>query len=62
MAKYLVNGISYDTDGENVDLPKSLEIELPSTIINEEEIESKLSDEISNITGFCHFGFTYKPL
>ena len=62
MAKYLVNGISYDTDGENVDLPKSLEIELPSTIIDEEEIESKLSDEISNITGFCHFGFTYKPL
>ena len=62
MAKYLVNGISYDTDGENVDLPKSLEIELPSTIINEEEIESKLSDEISNITGYCHFGFTYKIL
>ena len=62
MAKYLVNGISYDTDGENVNLPKSLEIELPSTIIDEEEIESKLSDEISNITGFCHFGFTYKPL
>ena len=62
MAKYLVNGISYDTDGENVNLPKSLEIELPSTSIDEEEIESKLSDEISNITGFCHFGFTYKPL
>ena len=62
MAKYLVNGISYDTDGEDVDLPKTLEIELSDTITNEDEIESKLSDEISNITGYCHFGFTYKIL
>lgn len=62
MAKYLVNGISYDTDGEDVDLPKTLEIELSDTITDEDEIESKLSDEISNITGYCHFGFTYKIL
>ena len=62
MAKYLVNSILYDTDGEDVDLPKTLEIELSDTITDEEEIESNLSDEISNITGYCHFGFTYKPL
>lgn len=62
MAKYLVNSILYDTDGEDVDLPKTLEIELSDTITDEEEIVSDLCDEISNITGYCHFGFTFKPL
>ena len=57
MAKYTVYDIEYDTDGAKVDLPKRLEIEVPDDVTDREEIEETLSDEISNITGFCHFGF-----
>lgn len=46
--------IKYDTDGMKVDLPK--EIELPADMTDEDEI----SDYISNVTGFCHFGFELK--
>lgn len=51
--------IQYDTDGRKVKLPKELEIELDDDL-NEDEIEETVSDEISNITGYCHFGFSYK--
>lgn len=43
--------IKWDTDGENINLPK--EIEIPKDMIDEDEI----SDYLSDITGFCHFGF-----
>lgn len=43
--------IKWDTDGENVDLPA--EIEIPADMEDEDEI----SDYISDLTGFCHFGF-----
>jgi len=57
MKKYTVYDIKYDTDGEDVDLPEKLEINVPDHITESEDIEQILSDEISNITGFCHFGF-----
>jgi hypothetical protein len=57
MAKYVVYNIKYDTDGVKVKLPKKLEIDVPDDITEQEDIEQILSDEISNITGFCHFGF-----
>lgn len=57
--KRTVYDIDYDTDGERVDLPKSLKIDIPDTI-KDDEIEDFLRDEISNITGFCHFGFKIK--
>jgi hypothetical protein len=57
MKKYTVYNIEYDTDGEDVDLPEKLEINVPDHITESEDIEQILSDEISNITGFCHFGF-----
>lgn len=56
MAKYLVHNIKYDTDGVDVKLPDTLEIELPDDT-DAEDVEDLLSDEISNITRFCHFGF-----
>lgn len=56
--KYTVSNIKYDTDGEEVDLSETLEIEVPDDIQKPEEIINFLSDEISNITGFCHQGFT----
>ena len=56
MAKHVVYNIKYDTDGAKVKLPDRLEIELPDDT-DPEDVEQLLSDEISNITGFCHFGF-----
>ena len=56
-AKYEVTNIEYDTDGEEIDLPKKLEIEV-SNKLKESEIDDFISDEISNITGFCHKGFS----
>lgn len=43
--------ISWDTDGEYVELPT--EIELPFWVVDEDEISDYISDE----TGFCHKGF-----
>lgn len=58
--KILAYNIDYDTDGEKVDLPKEIEIEIePMTVYEEEEL---ISDKISEITGFCHNGFMYKHL
>jgi len=56
MAKYTVTDIEYDTDGVNVELPKELVINVPD---DEEDVEDFIGDEISNITGYCHLGFTF---
>jgi len=58
--KKTVFNIEYDTDGEILDLPTTLEIEVPKELTDDEEINEFLSDEISNITGFCHLGFEIK--
>jgi hypothetical protein len=58
MTKYKVENIKYDTDGEDIELPEVLEITIDDSITDQEEIEQILGDEISNITGFCHFGFS----
>ena len=54
--KYRVFDIEYDTDGEQIDLPKEIEIEVSDDC---EDIEETISDEISNKTGFCHLGFNF---
>jgi hypothetical protein len=53
----LVTNVKYDTDGEKVDLPSTLEIKIPVDL-DEEEIDEFVSDKISEITGFCHKGFS----
>jgi hypothetical protein len=58
MAKYKVTDIKYDTDGEEIDLPKELEIEVLEELETEDDFFDYISDEISNITGFCHKGFS----
>jgi len=63
--KYTVTNIDYDTDGEEVDLPKELVIDIPNEDFvkyTAEEIDEFISDEISNITGFCHNGFSMSTL
>ncbi|OLA94859.1 MAG: hypothetical protein BHW64_01810 [Candidatus Melainabacteria bacterium LEY3_CP_29_8] len=54
--------IKWDTDGDLEllqDLPK--EIEIPEYLIDEDtdidEYEEEIADYISEVTGYCHFGF-----
>lgn len=56
---YKVSNIIYDTDKEDINLPKTVEITIPDDI---EDIEDYLRDEISNVTGFCHFGFDFTAI
>jgi hypothetical protein len=59
--QYIVTNIKYDTDGEAIDLPETLTIDVPSHITEPDEIDEFVSDEISNQTGFCHLGFSTTP-
>jgi hypothetical protein len=59
--QYTVTNIQYDTDGAKVDLPKTMEIVVPDDVEGYEEIEEYISNEISNRTGYCHFGFSTTP-
>ena len=63
MKKFIVTDIQYDTDGEKPKpkLPKELEIIVPDDCEGYDEIEQFISDEISNKTGYCHFGFAIEP-
>ncbi len=52
--------IKWDTDGEHISLPKTIEI--PDTIAAQDAKETPddhevISDYITDQTGFCHFGF-----
>lgn len=47
--------IRWDTAGEDLDLPRTVHVELEAE--DDEELEDLVSDELSDRTGFCHFGF-----
>ena len=55
--KYEITNIKWDTDGNDVELPESLKIEVPDGY-DSLETDDYISDEISNITGYCHKGFS----
>ena len=60
---YTVTDIEYDVDGYDIDeianLPKTLKINVPDDLnLKDYEIIDYLGDEISNITDFCHKGFS----
>jgi hypothetical protein len=61
--EFKITNIKYDTDGRKVSLPKTLQIVVPDDVVSEgyEAIEEHISDEISNRTGYCHFGFSTTP-
>jgi hypothetical protein len=60
--KYQVTDIMYDTDGKKINLPAILVIDVPDGKFDDDsDIEQYISDEISNITGFCHTGFSLTP-
>ena len=55
--KITIYDIKYDTDGEEIDLPETLELNVPDSS-TDEEISDLASDFISDETGFCHEGFS----
>ena len=59
---YEVTNIEYDTEDtdDTSGLPLSLKIEVDESLDDYDKIEF-ISDEISNITGFCHKGFSTDP-
>ena len=62
--KYMVTTIQWDTDGDKEvlkDLPKELSIDTDTlSISDKDEIEETISDYLSDIYGFCHFGFNFE--
>ena len=62
--KYMVTNIQWDTDGDKenlMDLPAELSIDADTlSISDKDEIEETISDYLSDIYGFCHFGFNFE--
>lgn len=56
----IVFDINYDTDGEKTDLPQCLYMAFAERL-EDEEMDEMISDEISDVTGFCHKGFQWRP-
>lgn len=60
--KYEVIDIKWDTDGEDIGLPDKMIVHVDIENFEDDyEISEYISDEISNMTGFCHFGFNTIP-
>lgn len=55
--RYIIFGIDYD-EGHD-DLPKEIAVDITEPL-DDEELDQRLSDHISNETGFCHKGFQYR--
>jgi hypothetical protein len=61
--KYTATNIKWDSDGEDIDLPTELTIDIPNDVfvkMDGEEIDEFISDYITNEIGFCHMGFSLK--
>lgn len=58
---YVITNIEYDTEGHKPKLPKRMTIAVPAHVKGYEEIETFISDTISNRTGYCHKGFATTP-
>lgn len=60
----IATNIEWDTSSDDDDENVCSEIDLPNQIIIPDDLttEDEISDYISDITGFCHFGFVIKEL
>mgnify|MGYP006299064471 CR=1 FL=1 len=63
MLTYKCTEIQYDTDGEDVDLPTEIQIELSEREVSDDDdytnIEILLADAISDETGWCVESFRW---
>ena len=56
--KYKVTNIVYDTDGESVDLPSEMIVNVDGVI----DIDQEIADAISDKTGWCVGSYNYEIL
>lgn len=63
MNEYVCFNIEWDTDGNRRvlrELPQRLLIVVPEHVPSDpDSIQDYLSDRLSDITGWCHFGFDF---
>lgn len=59
MTTYRVYDIKWETDGEDVDLPSEMSLEVEDGL-DSEEVEEIISDWLSDETGFLHDGYRYE--
>lgn len=57
---YIVNSIEWDIDNDDVDLPEELTVNVPDEI-SEQNIIEYIGNKITEITDFCHLGFSITP-
>jgi hypothetical protein len=61
--KYRVFNIKWDIDDGEGSTPSELIIDVPAENTNTpDDIEQYLTDEISNISGWCHDGYDFEPV
>ena len=56
--EYIVTHIQWDCEGETVSLPKEMTVDVPKSIIGQQRTIDYISDKITEITNYCHFGFS----
>ncbi len=64
MKKIKVTSVSYDTDGNTKlakTLPQSLDLSVDSDWFTSDP-DDCIADAISDVTGYCVFGFTYEEV
>jgi hypothetical protein len=54
----LVYDITWDTDGEDVDLPSEATLDIDGE--NDEEIRDQIADKLSDQTGWCVGSFDFR--
>jgi len=67
MVKIKVSKIKYDTEGQDVKLPKSMTIEMTKDeyecfIEDPNELEDAIGDIITDMTDFCVLSFEYNVI
>ena len=59
--KVKVTDISYNAPGyAKAVLPKIMDLNIEAE--GQDDLEDKIADKISDITGFCHYHYTYQIL
>lgn len=51
--------IQWDTDGEDIDLPKEMIVDVDEDHFNDDPDEA-VGDAVSDESGFCHNGLSYE--
>lgn len=60
--KFRVYNIDWDTDGEDVDLPNEIEVNVPAEVVDYDDVNDYISDWLSDEYGFCHNGFLLEEI